>query len=367
MDGWTKRVAVAVVGLVIVVVAVRIVRGPEVDQLVTYDGLILGGAEVEAGVVVAGDASRESHGVRLVRLHPTSGRVEAERVLPDVVGLPDVGGFGPAALLRIRGRPLPHVPTVDDLYPGRAGSPDDQWLLVIDGSDLTPVRQIRLPDVGPLVYEPLTVLEGRVWFHGSAGPSGALTRRGTLDLATGRLTTEEVVLAPGPPGIRNVQRTADSVVVVRWNQFGILDRETGASRSWHTFPEPMPPLPTGFVFHEGSFWMSGSGSDDWDLMYLYDPETGRMTDPRPAGELPVWTFDDGDERWELYEPDGERQAVPYAEPEPDSMWRRVDIDTGALLGEYELGRWRVRFTTARHAWLVRLDEGGTVTLGRVEL
>jgi hypothetical protein len=368
MTGRRGTVMVVAIGLLLTAVAARAFLWPGVEEVVTFDGRILGGAEVEAGIVVVVEPFGEPDGVRLVRLDPGNGEVQAERELPGVDGLPDVGASGRAVLLRIRGHSLPGVPIIDELYEGRADFPDDQWLLVIDGNDLAPVRQIRLPDIGPFVYEPLTVLDGKVWFHGSREGygDGDLSSRGTIDLATGRMTAEEIWYAPGAAGVRNVQRTADSLIVVRWNQIGVIDRRTGEMRTWHTFTGRMLPLAAGFVFHDGSFWMSGSERDDWNLVYRYDPETGAMTEPRPAADLPVWSFDDGDERWELYEPYGERQVLPSAEPERDSVWRRVGIDTGEVLGEYRLGRWRVRFTTGDHAWLVRND-GDTATLGRVGL
>lgn len=366
MAGRRGTIVVGAIGLLLAAVAVRAFLWPGVDEVITFDGRILGGAEVEAGIVLAVTPFGGPDEVRLVRLDPGSGEVEAERVLPGVEGLPDVGASGRAALLRIRGHSLPGVPIIDDLYEGSADLHNDQWLLVIDGNDLAPVRQIRLPDIGRHVYEPLTVLDGKVWFHGALEGFGAVSNRGTIDLATGRMTAEEIRYAPGVPGVRNVQRTTDSLIVVRWNQIGVIDRWTGVVTTWHTFAGRMLPLPAGFVYHDGSFWMSGSEPGDWNLVYRYDPETGAMTDPRPAEELPVWSFDDGDERWELYEPWGERQVIPSAEPERDSVWRRVDIDSGEVLGEYRLGRWRVRFTTEDHAWLIRND-GDTATLGRVKL
>lgn len=215
-------------------------------------------------------------------------------------------------------------------------------LAPIDPATTEPVRQVGL-GVDPPTAMRLAVLDDAVWMA-----SNSLWR---IDPLTGE---REVMASRGEFG-------ADQLVVHRdhvwWTDGAGLTRLTGAGDRILDldFDQRLDWPDVGVNFHDGSAWLSGAVRGEPDLAYRLDPETGDLSDPIEASELPTRSFEADGERWELHNAAWFNNAP---EPATDGdVWRRVDIDTGELIADYDLGSSTAVAASGGNLWLLDVDAG----------
>lgn len=330
---------------------------PEV--ILHADGYLAGGVQLGDEVIVA---TVDAEGVTfLSRYDQATGEERGRVALADVRAVEDIAAFEGSIILRLVGR-LPGVAAVVLWWsPHEPVSLTEVWLVVVDGATLEPARQYRLPPVvawvGP--YEPLTLIDGTVWFHATGLGDGR------IDLRTGRTDTR-----PGDdqPGIIDVGRDSGKLIVTRYSSIQIYDIETGEVDWYPNVDQDWAEPLGGFRFYDSQIWSGGLEPDDRYQYYRFDPESGEMADPVPWSDLPVWSFESGGYRWELFNPDSNPARHPAVQAAEGDRWRRVAVDSGEVIDVHDFGRYAPRFATDDFVWLHRrTGDGPGYELARLPL
>ena len=331
---------------------------PDLAPVVVADGGIVGGAQVGDEVFVvtrlpdALDSSpgSDSSGTRILTVSAASGDITSSADIPLTGPIEGVAVFDGKLVFRsvdpVAGLPaeIGHRPNADEL--GR----EPGWLVLVDLETMTPVSQYALPAFDRSIFEPLVVVNGIVHVPGNSRGEG------TIDLRTGAVSIVEPALGPS---VVDIRRLDDELLILRPQRIDQFDLATGEPTLEHRFrDQPNNALRPGrgFRYHRGEFWMSGLAVGEVDRLYRYDLDRGELLGPpRPARDFPAQSRELGPNRWELYRPD---TLVPLlhgrtVEPEPDDLWRQVDIATDEIVAEFDFGDWSPRFATEDRLWLTR--------------
>ena len=332
---------------------------PEV--ILEGEGSLAGGVQVGDDVIVATVAvDGEKRVTYLTRYDEATGELRQRRKLADAPAMADLVAFDELLVLRLTER-VPRVEAVLPWWPPDTAAENlestEVWLVVVDESTLEPVRQYRLapvrPPAGP--YEPLILIDGTIWFLNSG------VGEGRVDLRSGAIET--VSDGFGYPGIVDVGRDDDELIVARLGSVRVYEVETGEA-TWHPYEGPHWARPLGgYRYHDSQVWIGGSGPDDLFSYYRYDLQTKERSDPVPWSALPIWSFESGGFRWELFNPDG----TPVRHPSSD-VWRQVAIETGATVAERDFDDLIPRFASEGFVWLEhRPGNGPAYVLVRLPL
>lgn len=249
----------------------------------------------------------------------------------------EVGGavLSDGEQLWVKANPQPGIPSIGDTSDGAVAA------IALDRTTIEPIRQVGL-GVEPPWFLFFTVLDGTVWVA-----DGSLSR---IDPATGQ---------EQPLGLRGVLGNEQLMVEdghIWWSD------EAGVSRFTATGFEEISieydQIDGSFVgvkFHDGRAWLSGAIRDEPDLAYPLELDTGELSEPIDADELPTRSFDADGERWELHNPDWHHDRPVAAAG--DDVWRRFDLATGELIAEYDLGSSTAVTVAGGHLWLFDVDAG----------
>ena len=115
---------------------------------------------------------------------------------------------------------------------------------------------------------------------------------------------------------------------------------------------------------DDKYWILGSEFDDFENAYEYNLETGEYFNPVPKDMLPSRTFEADGSRWELF---NDRWIPQPEDPTPEDRWRRVDIESGKTVGEYDFGEYLPEFVADGYLWLSRKIDENRSELARLPL
>lgn len=338
---------------------------PDLADVLRIDaGGVAGGVELDGEIVVLARYGNREDGFRakLLSLAIESGEVRSEHELP--VGNTSSGLVEMQGDLVFRAAsPVEGLPAEAREWPFSLKFRDPEWLVVLDGDTFDPKEQYSLPSFDD--PEPLVVMEGKYWALGNGNGWGY------IDLENGqeRLVPQQI------GGVTDVRRLGDQLLVVRTGSIRLYDLSSGQIDVDHFFTgvpgneiDPLDrPVTHRFHYYEGDFWMPSLESGELDRMYRYDLKKREMTDPRPAHELPSYSFETAAHRWELFRDDnGRRLLVPGPDPEDGDVWKQVDKQTDEVIEEFDFGDYRPRFGTEGYLWLTK-DIGGGQELARLDL
>ncbi|MEL6982021.1 MAG: hypothetical protein AAFO29_06325 [Actinomycetota bacterium] len=249
----------------------------------------------------------------------------------------EVGGavLSDGEQLWVEADPQPGIPSIGDTSDGAVAA------IALDRATIEPIRQVGL-GVEPPWFLFFTVLDGTVWVA-----DGSLSR---IDPDTG----QEQLL-----GLRGVLGHEQLVVEdghIWWSDEAGVSRFTPAG--FEVIGIEYDQIDGSFVgvkFHDGRTWLSGAVRGEPDLAYPIELETGDLSEPIDASELPTRSFEADGERWELHNPAWHHDR-PVAATEDDE-WRRVDLATGEVIGRYDLGSSTAITVSGGHVWLLDVEAG----------
>lgn len=206
------------------------------------------------------------------------------------------------------------------------------------------------------------VLDDRYWSFG----------RGTgsyYDLETGE--SGSFVTPTDPVGPDGVHYDDDFIFLVYRLLVRVMERVTGERVELYRYQdyENGVNVFTRLKYYDGKFWIySNHGEHN---VHEYNLETGEVFNEVPLDRIPTRVFESGGSRWELFN-DAFSSAVDDRARSED-RWRRVDLETGRTIGEYDFGQYIPRIVADGYLWLTRLDHDApieseaTTELARVPL